>query len=68
MNTDQICESIQADSLGYLSIDGMVKASGQDPSTLCMACFNGDYPISIPAGTPVPGGKGAVTSQQVWAE
>ena len=68
MNTDQICESIQADSLGYLSIDGMVKASRQDPSTLCMACFNGDYPISIPAGTPVPGGKGAVTSQQVWAE
>ena len=45
-----ICEMIDADSLGYLSIDGMLAAVGLPKETLCMACFNGDYPIPVPQG------------------
>ena len=41
--------SIGADSLGYISVDGMVAATEQPASRLCMACFDGDYPIALPA-------------------
>ncbi|MDO4665488.1 MAG: amidophosphoribosyltransferase [Actinomycetaceae bacterium] len=61
MSVDEICKSIGADSLGYLSVNGMVNATSQQRSALCSACFTGDYPIEIPVGTPVPGGKGAVS-------
>jgi glutamine phosphoribosylpyrophosphate amidotransferase len=33
-----------------LSIDGMVKATNQALGSLCLACFNGDYPVNIPPG------------------
>jgi len=36
------------DSLGYLSLDGMLRAAGGDPSDFCHACFSGDYPTDIP--------------------
>mgnify|MGYP000653742676 FL=1 len=39
-----------ADTLGYLSVGGMVEASGQPRAKLCTACFTGDYPIAPPAG------------------
>ena len=48
MSVEQIRESIGADSLGYLSVDGMVEATGQPRSELCTACFTGDYPIPPP--------------------
>ena len=51
---EQVRESIGADSLAYLSIYGMVGATGQGTS-LCIGCFTGEYPETIPAGTPVPG-------------
>ena len=54
MSVEQVRESIGADSLAYLSIDGMVAATGQGTS-LCIGCFTGEYPETIPAGTPVPG-------------
>ncbi|WP_018024793.1 amidophosphoribosyltransferase [Corynebacterium ulceribovis] len=37
-----------ADSLGFVSIDGMVEASQQKRSELCCACFDGDYPLGLP--------------------
>ena len=40
--------SIGADSLGYVSLDGLVAASEQPRSRLCMACFDGQYPIELP--------------------
>lgn len=46
---DEIRQSIGADSLAYLSQDGMVAATEQDVSELCMACFTGEYPIPLPA-------------------
>lgn len=49
MNTAEICASIGADSLGFLSLEGMVAATGQAPENLCLACFNGKYPVSVAA-------------------
>ncbi len=43
----EICEFIGADSLGYLSIEGLVAAVGLPKSTLCLACFTGNYPIPV---------------------
>ena len=48
MSVEEICQSIGADSLGFLSVEGMVAASGQKADELCMACFTGDYPIPPP--------------------
>ena len=48
MSAQEICDSMGADSLGYLSIDGMVAASGQPRNELCLACFTGDYPVPPP--------------------
>ncbi|MDO5063894.1 MAG: amidophosphoribosyltransferase [Actinomyces bowdenii] len=54
MGVDEIRRSINADSLGFLSIDGMVQATGQRAEELCLACFTGDYPIPPPApGVPI---------------
>jgi len=43
----EICEFIGADSLGYLSIDGLLKAVGLPRETFCLACFTGEYPIPV---------------------
>ena len=45
---DEVRMSIGADSLGYLSKDGMIQASNQKESELCTACFTGTYPIELP--------------------
>ena len=58
MSVEQVRDSLGADSLAYLSIDGMVAATGQG-TTLCLGCFTGHYPETIPSGTPVPGTPGA---------
>ncbi len=39
---------INADSLGYLSIEGLVKAVGIDKENLCLGCLTGSYPVEIP--------------------
>jgi len=43
----EVRDFIGADSLGYLSIDGLVKAVGLPKDIFCMACFTGDYPIPV---------------------
>ena len=42
---DQIRDYLDADSLGYLSVDGMVKATGLPKESFCMACYDGRYPV-----------------------
>jgi len=44
---EEIREFIGADSLGYLSVDGLLKAVGLPRETFCMACFVGDYPMPV---------------------
>jgi amidophosphoribosyltransferase len=43
----EIRDFIGADSLGYSSIDGLVKAVALPKDIFCMACFTGDYPIPV---------------------
>ncbi|MGJ9373349.1 amidophosphoribosyltransferase [Nesterenkonia sp. CF4.4] len=45
---DEITQAVGADSLAYISEDGMIAATQQPRSTLCTACFSGVYPIKLP--------------------
>jgi len=44
---EEIREHIGADSLGYLSLEGMNQSTGQRPADLCNACFTGRYPLDV---------------------
>jgi glutamine phosphoribosylpyrophosphate amidotransferase len=48
LTVEQICEKVGADSLGYLSIENLVAATGRGRQDFCLGCLNGKYP-SIPA-------------------
>ena len=45
---EEIRTQIGVDTLAYLSWEGMLKATGEDPESFCSACFTGDYPIAVP--------------------
>jgi amidophosphoribosyltransferase len=47
MSPAEICVSIGADSLGYVSLEGLTGASGLPASQLCRACFDGQYPVPV---------------------
>lgn len=44
---EEIRKLVNADSLSYLSIEGLVKTTGKSGG-FCLACFNGDYPMEVP--------------------
>ncbi len=44
---EEIKNFIGADSLSYLSLDGMFKALSRSPNSFCSACFSGQYPTSL---------------------
>ncbi len=48
LSIEEIAKKIGVDSLAYLSWEGMLKATHQDPNTFCSACFTGNYPVEIP--------------------
>jgi amidophosphoribosyltransferase len=43
---EEIRKYLNADSLHYLSQDGLVKATGLPADSFCMACYDGNYPVS----------------------
>jgi amidophosphoribosyltransferase len=47
-SVEKIREYIGADSLGYLSLSGMIKAVGVPRKSFCTACFSANYPIPVP--------------------
>ena len=47
-STREITQQTGANSLAYLSLDGMVKATSLSKENLCMACFDGNYPVLPP--------------------
>ena len=47
MSVEEVCKYIEADSLGYLSIEGMRAAIGIDEQSSCTACWSGKYPTLI---------------------
>jgi amidophosphoribosyltransferase len=44
----EITAQLEVNSLAYLSWEGMLAVTGEDPNSFCSACFTGDYPIAIP--------------------
>lgn len=48
IGVEEVCTSIGADSLGYISEEGMIAATEQPSSMLCTACFTGSYPVELP--------------------
>ena len=47
-SVEEIRKHIDADSLGYLSLQGTVAASGRTDGELCTGCFSGNYPGEVP--------------------
>lgn len=47
LDLDAICRQIGADSLGYISIDGLKKACTGCGLSFCTGCFTGEYPVDI---------------------
>ena len=47
MSVDGVREFIGADSLGYLSVRGLLKVLGGTGGGFCDACFTGNYPIPV---------------------
>jgi amidophosphoribosyltransferase len=63
---DEICRFLNADSLGYLSMEGLL-APFRFPRAYCTACFSGTYPVDVSAvqgktaledGAPLQQGEG----------
>ena len=48
LEVEEIRRSIGADSLAYVSEEGLIEATNVEESELCRACFSGVYPIAIP--------------------
>lgn len=44
---EDIARMLTADSLGYISIDGLVDAIGHSASDLCLGCLTGEYPLPV---------------------
>jgi amidophosphoribosyltransferase len=49
LDNEAIRHSIGADTLGYVSLEGLIAATEQPKTRLCRACFDGVYPIPLPA-------------------
>jgi len=47
LDVEEIRRHIGADTLGYLSLDGMIRATGGTEAELCTACFTGDYLVPV---------------------
>ena len=47
LSVEEIRQMVQADSLGYLSVEGLSRAVYGSDRTYCMGCFTGEYPIPV---------------------
>ena len=63
LSNDEIRRSIDADSLGYVSLEDLVDATKVPMDNLCRACFDGEYPIDLPQADRL--GKGLLEIQPV---
>ncbi len=50
MTIDEIRKHLGATSLGYLSVEGATKSTGNAKGKFCLACFTGEYPLEPPVG------------------
>ena len=49
LSVDEIRSEIKADSLAYLSLEGMLRSTGVPSEDFCTACFSSRYPVPIPS-------------------
>ncbi|MDQ2727110.1 MAG: amidophosphoribosyltransferase [Actinomycetota bacterium] len=49
---DEVRDYLGADSLAYLSLQGLKEATGVPEAGFCDACLTGDYPVAVPVGAP----------------
>ena len=54
LSVEEIRTEMGADSLGYLSLEGMIRAARRPMGRFCVACFSGDYPFEQKAGGFIP--------------
>jgi amidophosphoribosyltransferase len=54
-SVEEIRRYLGVDSLGYLSLEGMLEASAGDSGRFCHACFSNQYPTEIPADATTSG-------------
>ncbi|MEA5620814.1 amidophosphoribosyltransferase [Cronbergia sp. UHCC 0137] len=47
-SVQEITKQLEADTLAYLSWEGMLETTREDTNSFCSACFTGDYPVTIP--------------------
>lgn len=52
MSVDKIAKEIGADSLGYLSVEGVKKIAEGADCGFCVGCFTGNYPVKVPKEMP----------------
>jgi amidophosphoribosyltransferase len=45
---EEIRRYIGADTLGYLSVDGLLESVGNDKNRYCTSCYTGNYPVAFP--------------------
>jgi amidophosphoribosyltransferase len=45
---EEITTYLDADSVGYLSLDGLLSAVGTERGSYCSSCYTGHYPVSFP--------------------
>ncbi|HET7386509.1 MAG TPA: amidophosphoribosyltransferase [Nocardioidaceae bacterium] len=48
LSAEEICRSIDADSLGYVDLEELIEATSVPKQDLCRACFDGIYPVPLP--------------------
>jgi amidophosphoribosyltransferase len=48
LTIDEIRDFVGADSLAYISLDALVSTTKRAKTSLCRACFDGEYPIPVP--------------------
>jgi amidophosphoribosyltransferase len=47
LSIPEICAQLGADSLAYLSLDGLIRSTRRQPDSFCKGCFSGQYPVDI---------------------
>ncbi|PDW03938.1 amidophosphoribosyltransferase [Candidatus Viridilinea mediisalina] len=47
LTIDEICKHLGADSLAYLSLEGLIRACRHEGDTFCKGCFSGRYPVDV---------------------
>jgi amidophosphoribosyltransferase len=63
---DEICTRIEADSLAYLSLQGLLQAVQAKPNEFCSACYTGKYPLDFVDA--IPDAKEAERQLDLWEE